>query len=192
MQRQGGGGNNPTCGCDMQAGWPSASELPRGGIQGGGGRRLKLNCRVINTNNNQSRTNRNTLPSSEPPSARTRSMKKMAYKGKRYFVNKGTRKVYSMLSSGKVGSEVGSLKMKNGRKTLVKTNKPTTSMPPPLSNSVNDYDTEDMSTMGSMKTGTEPLSQAGGARKRRMTRKHKSKCGCFLCSFQKLKLLSGK
>ena len=36
MQRQRGGGNNPSCGCDMQAGWPSAAELPRGGIQGGG------------------------------------------------------------------------------------------------------------------------------------------------------------
>lgn len=36
MQRMGGGGNDPSCGCDMQAGWPSASELPRGGVQGGG------------------------------------------------------------------------------------------------------------------------------------------------------------
>jgi hypothetical protein len=41
MQRMGGGkqrggGNDPTCGCDMQAGWPPASELPRGGLQGGG------------------------------------------------------------------------------------------------------------------------------------------------------------
>lgn len=32
----GGGGNNPSCGCDMQAGWPSASVFPRGGLQGGG------------------------------------------------------------------------------------------------------------------------------------------------------------
>jgi hypothetical protein len=32
----GGGGNDPSCGCDMQAGWPPASEFPRGGIQGGG------------------------------------------------------------------------------------------------------------------------------------------------------------
>jgi len=37
MQRQGGGGNDPSCGCDLQAGWPSAAELPRGGLQGGGG-----------------------------------------------------------------------------------------------------------------------------------------------------------
>jgi hypothetical protein len=36
MQRQGGGGNDPSCGCDLQAGWPSPSELPRGGLQGGG------------------------------------------------------------------------------------------------------------------------------------------------------------
>lgn len=36
MQRQGGGGNDPSCGCDMQAGWPPASEFPRGGLQGGG------------------------------------------------------------------------------------------------------------------------------------------------------------
>lgn len=35
--RQRGGGNNPSCGCDMQAGWPPASEFPRGGLQGGGG-----------------------------------------------------------------------------------------------------------------------------------------------------------
>jgi hypothetical protein len=34
----GGGGNNPSCGCDMQAGWPPASEFPRGGLQGGGKR----------------------------------------------------------------------------------------------------------------------------------------------------------
>ena len=34
--RQRGGGNNPSCGCDMQAGWPPASEFPRGGLQGGG------------------------------------------------------------------------------------------------------------------------------------------------------------
>lgn len=36
MQRQGGGGNDPSCGCDMQAGWPPASQFPRGGVQGGG------------------------------------------------------------------------------------------------------------------------------------------------------------
>jgi hypothetical protein len=36
MQKQGGGGNDPSCGCDMQAGWPPASEFPRGGLQGGG------------------------------------------------------------------------------------------------------------------------------------------------------------
>lgn len=35
MQRMGGGGNDPSCGCDMQAGWPSASTFPRGGLQGG-------------------------------------------------------------------------------------------------------------------------------------------------------------
>ena len=34
--KQQGGGNDPSCGCDMQAGWPSASEFPRGGLQGGG------------------------------------------------------------------------------------------------------------------------------------------------------------
>jgi hypothetical protein len=34
--KQQGGGNDPTCGCDMQAGWPSASQFPRGGLQGGG------------------------------------------------------------------------------------------------------------------------------------------------------------
>jgi hypothetical protein len=33
---QRGGGNDPSCGCDMQAGWPPASEFPRGGLQGGG------------------------------------------------------------------------------------------------------------------------------------------------------------
>ncbi len=36
MQRMGGGGNDPSCGCDMQAGWPPASTFPRGGLQGGG------------------------------------------------------------------------------------------------------------------------------------------------------------
>ncbi len=34
---QEGGSYNPSCGCDLQANWPSASVLPRGGIQGGGG-----------------------------------------------------------------------------------------------------------------------------------------------------------
>jgi hypothetical protein len=34
--KQRGGGNDPSCGCDMQAGWPPASEFPRGGLQGGG------------------------------------------------------------------------------------------------------------------------------------------------------------
>lgn len=34
---QGGGSYNPSCGCDLQANWPPASVLPRGGIQGGGG-----------------------------------------------------------------------------------------------------------------------------------------------------------
>lgn len=33
--KQSGGGNDPSCGCDMQAGWPPASEFPRGGLQGG-------------------------------------------------------------------------------------------------------------------------------------------------------------
>ncbi len=194
---QRGGGNDPTCGCDMQAGWPPASEFPRGGLQGGS-RRLKLNCRVVKNNNkNNNRASRNnnnnnnnntgTLPNSIPSSAPTRSMKKMAYKGKRYFVNRGTRKVYSMLSNGKVGTEVGSLKMKNGRKTLVRTNKPITSMPPPLTNNMNGEDYENVEESMS---GTQPLSQEGGKRSR--TRKHKSKCGCFLCSFKKLKVLGGK
>ena len=34
--KQRGGGNDPSCGCDMQAGWPPASQFPRGGLQGGG------------------------------------------------------------------------------------------------------------------------------------------------------------
>lgn len=41
MQRMGGGGNNPSCGCDMQAGWPPASQFPRGGLQGGGLNNMK-------------------------------------------------------------------------------------------------------------------------------------------------------
>ena len=57
MQKQGGGkqrggGNDPTCGCDMQAGWPSASELPRGGLQGGGSGMKQANF-SLSWNNNE-------------------------------------------------------------------------------------------------------------------------------------------
>ena len=33
MQRQGGGGNDPSCGCDMRVGWPSSADtkMQRGG-----------------------------------------------------------------------------------------------------------------------------------------------------------------
>jgi len=50
--KQRGGGNDPTCGCDMQAGWPSASELPRGGLQGGGSGMKQANF-SLSWNNNE-------------------------------------------------------------------------------------------------------------------------------------------
>jgi hypothetical protein len=83
MQRMGGGkqkggGNDPTCGCDLQAGWPSASALPRGGLQGGGNNTTKNiqefnlrfrrkngtemhyeGTRVNNSNNNNNNTRKN-------------------------------------------------------------------------------------------------------------------------------------
>lgn len=96
MQRMGGGkqtggGNDPTCGCDMQAGWPSASALPRGGLQGGGtlnninGFRLNLmkkNGKVVhfngkrkgnNNTNNNNNTKKNKNTNSRPSTVNIRN-----------------------------------------------------------------------------------------------------------------------
>ncbi len=252
MQRQGGGGNNPSCGCDMQAGWPPASEFPRGGIQGGG-RRIEDFKLQLRMNNGTVQRYKGTRNNNNNNTSSARSLKKMPISGKPYYVNKKTRRVYTMLSNGKVGNNVGTLKVKKGKKTIVsnsnsnsnsttskmtneynfasestipktpmtppygpmtppygpmtppygpmtppygpmtppygpktpKTPKtppygPKTPKTPPYSPETPNYNTDEFQT---------PLSQEGGAKKRRT---HTRKCGCFLCSFKKLKLLSRK
>jgi hypothetical protein len=76
MQRMGGGGNDPSCGCDMQAGWPSASVFPRGGLQGGG--ISSFNVNLINESGKHmrfhgERMNNNSSPSANTPTANLNS-----------------------------------------------------------------------------------------------------------------------
>lgn len=141
MQRMGGGkhrggGNDPSCGCDMQAGWPSASELPRGGLQGGGnwnfnefnlaltkngktrhlkgkwnknnnGMRPSMNTGNSNMRNNTNNTNNtNNMKNNSNNTNNTNNMKKMTNN------NKKTRKMNTMKTN----------------------NRPMTTAPPPLEN----------------------------------------------------------
>lgn len=58
MQRQGGGGNDPSCGCDMRVGWPSSAntKMQKGGGCGctaglfKGGKRMKRSKRSTRKN----------------------------------------------------------------------------------------------------------------------------------------------
>jgi hypothetical protein len=99
MQRQGGGGNDPTCGCDTQAGWPSAAELPRGGIQGGGTMNFnEFNLALTkngktrhlrgtwNKNNNgkNTRRNNNNNGNGRPMTSAPPTLKKLTINGKPY------------------------------------------------------------------------------------------------------------
>ncbi len=58
--KQQGGGNDPTCGCDMQAGWPPASSFPRGGLQGGAIKEAKFSF-SYNDNEGKSHSYEGTL-----------------------------------------------------------------------------------------------------------------------------------
>ena len=135
MQRMGGGkqkggGNDPSCGCDMQAGWPSASELPRGGLQGGGNWNFnEFNLALTkngktrhlkgkwNKNNNGMRPSMNTNNSNM--NNHSNNGNNMNNKNKNKTKTK-TRKTNN--------------KNKNNKANNKTTNRPMTSPPPPLEN----------------------------------------------------------
>jgi hypothetical protein len=99
MQRLGGGGNDPTCGCDTQAGWPSPSELPRGGIQGGG----TMNFNDFNlalTKNGKTRHLRGKWNAKNSMKKTMRSMKTMM----------GSNNIRSMMGTNNMMTNMGSTK----------------------------------------------------------------------------------
>lgn len=198
MQRMGGGGNDPTCGCDMQAGWPSAATFPRGGLQGGGvkhanfsvswenneGKTHKYKGRINQNGSMKTRkTNRNTLRTIM--SSASGEFKKVAYKGEALLVSNNTGEAYTRRKNGTMGSYRGTLVTNAaGKKTLIKSKTPkrVTAAPPNLEN---DYETpmtnmeEDENEYNSFTTNSQPLSQDGGGKKQK--HKHKKGCKCMLC-----------
>jgi hypothetical protein len=158
--KQRGGGNDPTCGCDMQAGWPSASSFPRGGLQGGGIKEANFS---LSWNNNEGkkhsykgtlkRNNRNNaIPNNNMPMNNTMNLnvnnKKTTNKNKKRNIAssapngysnlayKGT-KYYKQTNSGEVFeiTNNGTPGKSMGFYVTPKSGKPyLTQMPPPLEN----------------------------------------------------------
>jgi hypothetical protein len=158
MQKMGGGkyrggGNDPTCGCDMQAGWPSASTFPRGGLQGGGNwnfnefnlaltkngktRHLKGKWNNMNTveanadeeenislNTNMKRNKTNKKRASSAPNGYSN----LAFKGKKYYKKTNSGEVFEATTNGTLGKSMGFyVTPKSGKPYL-------TQMPPRLEN----------------------------------------------------------
>ena len=150
--KQQGGGNDPTCGCDMQAGWPSASEFPRGGLQGGAWNFNEFNLAVtkhgktrhlkgkwnnemnlantietmnlVNNKKNNKRNKTNKKKRTSAPNGYTN----LAYKGKKYYKNKGSGEVFEINENGAPGNSIGfyvTPKSGNGKPYV-------TQMPPPF------------------------------------------------------------
>lgn len=141
--KQNGGGNDPTCGCDLQAGWPSASALPRGGLQGGGisrfnlnvenesgkhmhfrGERVNKNNNNTNTNNNKPKTRKNNTqktPKTVTSAPTPKGMKKIVHKGKLYFLSPEMN-VFERSTTGTQGKRVGKL-VRGSKGTTIKANK---------------------------------------------------------------------
>lgn len=140
MQRQGGGkqrggGNDPTCGCDMQAGWPPASTFPRGGLQGGAIKNAKFSFsltnnegKVHNYKGHVSRSNKmKTMKSNRTPmSSAGNEYKPVVYKGKRAYKSITTGNMFTRRKNGTLGSPIKT--PASNRNSL----KPTTMAPPPV------------------------------------------------------------
>ena len=146
MQRMGGGkyrgkhsggGNDPSCGCDMQAGWPSASELPRGGLQGGGNWNFnEFNLALTkngktrhlkgkwNKNNNGMRPSMNTSNANMKNNSNTMNTNNTNKKNNSNMMN---------INNGNKKNKTMKMNTNNGNKNNKK-NIPTTTAPPPLEN----------------------------------------------------------
>jgi len=148
--KQQGGGNDPTCGCDMQAGWPSASQFPRGGLQGGGWNFNEFNLAVtkhgktrhlkgkwnnemnmvenMNLVNNKKNKNKRNKTNKKKRTSAPNGYSNLAYKGKKYYKNKGSGEVFEINENGAPGNSIGfyvTPKSGNGKPYV-------TQMPPPF------------------------------------------------------------
>jgi hypothetical protein len=149
--KQQGGGNDPTCGCDMQAGWPSASQFPRGGLQGGGfdfnefnlaltkngkTRHLKGKWNTEMYENNQNKSVKKTSNKKRNKTNKKRGSSapngysNLAYKGEKYLKNNTSGEVFEINENGARGNSIGFyVTPKSGKPYMTQY---MTQMPPPL------------------------------------------------------------
>jgi hypothetical protein len=210
-RKQKGGGNNPSCGCDMQAGWPSASELPRGGLQGGGNMnfnefnlalskngktkhlRGKWNKNNGNGNNN-SNNNRKATQKNNNRKNNTNNTNNTNINTISSINATPPSNLDKLMYEGKLyetnrktgatyenGNYVGKYVRPNSGKPYLNRE----------ANETNayDYDTEEMDN-GNGKA-PKSLMMNGGKRSRR-TRKHGKSCPCLLCTLKRLKMAGGR
>ena len=137
MQRQGGGrqrggGNDPTCGCDMQAGWPPASTFPRGGLQGGGIQEANFSFSLKNNEGKVHNYKGHVARSKKMKTMKTtmssagNEYKPIVYKGKRAYKSMTTGNMFTRRKNGTLGSPIKT--PASNRNSL----KPTTMAPPPV------------------------------------------------------------
>ncbi len=197
----------------MQAGWPSASEFPRGGLQGGGswnfnefnlaltknGRTRHLrgrwnNGNTMNNNNNNNNNNNGNGNTKRKHKTKRRTtsaapaLKKLAFKGEMYETNTKTGATY------KNGNYVGTYVRPASGKPYIdfspKTpeygppNSPMSPKTPEYGMTTPPYEYDEVESTKTPKT----LTQNGGKPKATRKRKHKKGCTCFFCSFRTLKL----
>lgn len=167
-----GGGNDPTCGCDMQAGWPS--NLPRGGIQGGGSK--------VTTDQRGGNWNFNEFNLALTKNGKTRHLrgkwnKNKTSRKKSYITSKKTRRVTSAPSR---------LSRRRSQSTLMP--RTPTSLPrrpnyrpqtPPYESQTPPY-----GTAFTPRNNNTNLLEGG----RHKGKKHGKGCTCFLCMFKKMKV----
>lgn len=151
----------------MQAGWPSASALPRGGLQGGGNiqgfnLRLTRNNGTVNhyegkrvneasmntmksNKSNTRKTNKSKTPKTTPKTVTSapapNGMKKIVHKGKLYFLSPN-KDVFERSNTGEKGKRVGKL-VRGPKGTTIKANKTmsipeTEATPPPIEEEMNE------------------------------------------------------
>jgi hypothetical protein len=216
--KQRGGGNNPSCGCDMQAGWPSASQLPRGGLQGGGnwnfnefnlalsknGKTKHLRGKWNKNNNGNRQTMNNDNNGNKRNTMRNNTNNNNNNNANRNTTNKrNTMKNNNALPPSNLDKLMYEGKLyetdrrtgktyENG--TYVGTYVRPNSGKPYLNREVNEnsayeYDTEEMNNGNGKAPKT--LMMNGGKRGKG-TRKHGKRCSCLLCTFKQLKWAGGR
>lgn len=192
-----GGGNNPSCGCDMQAGWPSASVLPRGGTSMQGGKWNFNEFNLALTKNGRTRHLRGRWNNNRNSNRRTNNTNNNNGNGdSRISRITSAPSTLSFPSTRRSGSTRRSRSSRRSRSTRRTPRSPLYApQSPQYAPQTPPYGSQILSGLSQPQSPAyepvspqyepvSPIYSVGG----RKTKKHGKRCSCFTCMFKKMKL----